>query len=127
MVDVYFTGIMHFLSIGMALTDMTIAQKKQLVVKSMDYQLIAGKLYKLGKDGILIRCVLEHEIPMILLEVHEGIAGGNYAGKAIVQKILCVGLWWPTLHMDAKKYLHPCDVCQRVENSSIRDEIPLHP
>jgi hypothetical protein len=32
---------------------MTVAQKKQLVVKSMDYQLIAGNLYKLGADGIL--------------------------------------------------------------------------
>jgi hypothetical protein len=51
------------------------------VVKATDYQLIAGNLYKLGADGILRRCVLEHERPMILSEVHEGIAGGHYAGK----------------------------------------------
>jgi hypothetical protein len=38
-----------------------------------DYQLIAGKLYKLG-DGILRRCVLEHECEMVLYEAHEGIA-----------------------------------------------------
>jgi hypothetical protein len=45
---------------------MTVVQKKQLVVKEEDYQLIPGNLYKLGSDGILRRCVLEHEISMIL-------------------------------------------------------------
>jgi hypothetical protein len=53
MVDDYFADIMQFLSIGMAPSDMTIAQKKQLVVKAMNYQLFVGKLYKLGADGIL--------------------------------------------------------------------------
>jgi hypothetical protein len=37
----------------MAPSDMTFAQKKKLVVKVVDYQLIAGSLYKLGTDGIL--------------------------------------------------------------------------
>ena len=32
----------------MAPTQMTVAQKKQLVVKETDYQLIAKNLYKLG-------------------------------------------------------------------------------
>jgi hypothetical protein len=72
------------------------------VVKEADYELIAKKLYKLGADGIFIRCVLQHERPMILIEVHKGIAGGHYAGKAIVLNILCAGIWWPTLHKDAK-------------------------
>jgi hypothetical protein len=86
MVDDYFTDIMQFLSTGMAPSDMTVAQKKQLVVKATDYQFIAGNLYKLGADGILRRCVLEHERPMILTEAHKGIAGGHYAGKETVQR-----------------------------------------
>jgi hypothetical protein len=53
MVDDYFTDIVQLLSTGMAPSDMTVAQKKQLVVKATDYQLIAGNLYKLGADGIL--------------------------------------------------------------------------
>ena len=47
------------------------------------YQLIEGNLYKLGANGILRRCVLEHERPMILEEVHDGIVGGHYAGREI--------------------------------------------
>jgi hypothetical protein len=48
--------------------------------------------------------VLEHERMMILIESHEGIAGGHYAGKATAQIFLCEGIWWPTLHKDAKEY-----------------------
>jgi transposase InsO family protein len=44
-----------------------------------------------------------------------------------VQKVLRAGLWWPTLHRDAKDYSKACDVCQRVGKPSIRDEIPLEP
>jgi hypothetical protein len=84
------------------------------VVRAIDYQLIVGHLYKLGVDNILRRCVMEHEHPIILVEAHEGIDGGHYARKATAQKIVRVGLWWPTIYKDAKEYFHICDVCQRV-------------
>jgi transposase InsO family protein len=64
---------------------------------------------------------------MILAEAHEGIAGGHYAGKETAQKVLRDGLWWPTLHKDAKDYYRACDVCQRVGKPSRRDEMPLQP
>jgi hypothetical protein len=64
---------------------------------------------------------------LILAEYHEGIVGGHYAGKAIVQKVLRAGLWWPTLQRDAKEYYIACDVCQRVGKPFRRDEISLAP
>jgi hypothetical protein len=81
-----------------------IAQKKNLVVIAAGYQFIAGYLYKMGTDNILRRCVLEHEKPIILEEANEGIVGGNYVGKYTTQKVLCEGLWWSTIHKDAKDY-----------------------
>ena len=39
---------------------------------------------------------------MILSEAHVGIAGGLYAGKATVRKILQLGLWCPTMHANKK-------------------------
>jgi transposase InsO family protein len=65
--------------------------------------------------------------PLILAEEHEGITGGHYAGKETMQKILRAGLWWPTLHKDAKEYYRSCDICQRVGKPSRRDEMPLAP
>ena len=85
-------------------------QKKNLVVKDADYLLILGHLYKMGTNNILRRCVLEHERSIILVEAHEGIVGGHYAGKSIAHKVLCVGLWLPN-HEDAKEYFQKCDVC----------------
>jgi hypothetical protein len=61
MVDDYFSDIVQFLNTGMAPSEMIVAKKKQLVVKATNYQLIAGNLYKMGADGILRHCVLEHK------------------------------------------------------------------
>jgi hypothetical protein len=98
----------------MAPREYTIIQKKQMVVRTADFSLTAGQLYNMGPNEILRRCVMEVEIPLILAESHEGITGGHYARKAIAQKVLRAGLWWPTLHKDAKEYYKACDVCQRV-------------
>ena len=96
--------IIEYLSTGVAPQDFSNAQKKNLVVTATDYQLIVGHLYNIHTNNILRRCVLEHERPRILAEANEGIAGGHYEGKDIVQKVLHVGLWWPKLHKDAKEY-----------------------
>jgi hypothetical protein len=96
-------------------------------VHAAEFSLIAGQLYKMGPNEILRRCIMEAERPMILTEAHEGIAGRHYAGKETTQKVLRAGLWWPTLHIDAKDYYKACDVCQRVGKSSRRDEMPLAP
>jgi hypothetical protein len=81
----------------------------------------------MGAYIILRRCVLEHERPRILAKSHEGIAGGNYVGKYIVQKVLRAGLWWLTIHRDSKEYCHKCNVCQSVGKPNKRDDIPLRP
>jgi hypothetical protein len=62
-----------------------------------------------------------------LAEAHEGIVGGHYAGKCTAQKVLCIGLWWPTVHRYAKEYFQIYDVCQRVGKPNKRDEMPLRP
>ena len=78
-------------------------------------------------DEILCRCVLEHENPLILAEAHSGAVGGHYAGKDMAQKILTAGLWWPTIHEDAREFFHSYDIYQRTGKPSRRDEMPLVP
>jgi hypothetical protein len=80
-IDDHFTEIVQFLSTGMAPSEYTIPQKKQLVVHASEFSLIVGQLYKMGPDEISRRCVMEVERPLILVESHEGIAGGHYTGK----------------------------------------------
>ena len=49
----HYAPIIQFLSTGVAPADMSISQKKKLVIKASNFQLIAGQLYKLGLDEIL--------------------------------------------------------------------------
>lgn len=77
-----------------------------------------GHLYKMGVDEILQRFLSNFEWDIILVEAHEGAAGDHYACKAIAQKILCVGLWWATLHKDSKAYCKACDSYQRNDRPS---------
>jgi hypothetical protein len=81
----------------------------------------------MGLDEVLRRCVMDIERPLILVEAHEGIIGGHYVGKETSQKVLRVGLWWPTLHKYSKEYYIACDVCQQVGKPSQRDEMHLPP
>jgi hypothetical protein len=52
-VDDYFAEIIQYLSIGTVLQEYTTAQKKNLVVCAVDYQLIIGHLYNIGTNNIL--------------------------------------------------------------------------
>jgi hypothetical protein len=126
-VDDHFVEIVQFLSIGMAPREYTIIQKKKkLVVHATEFSLIARQLY-MGPNDISRRWFMEAERPLIIAEPHEGIARGHYEGKETTQKVLRDGLWWPTLHKDAKDYYKACDVHQRVGKHSRIDEIPLAP
>lgn len=60
MVDEQLEDINYFLTIRKASKKFTMPQRKHLVVKVVDYQLIASQLYKLGVDEILRRCILKH-------------------------------------------------------------------
>ena len=63
--DNQYQDIIHLLTTGFAPAKFTIAQKKQLVTRVADFQLIAGHLYKLGPDEILRHYVFKHERPII--------------------------------------------------------------
>ena len=94
MVDDLIVDVTQFLNIGIAPIDFTIEQKKQLVLNSIDYQLIARNLYNISTYGIFWRCGI-----------------GALVGKLLSQNILCTRLWWPTLSKDVKEFFHTCDIC----------------
>lgn len=95
------------------------------MTRAANYQLIVGQLYKLGMDGILQKCVLDHERQEILHESHEGVVGEQCARKEMNKKVLRMGLWWPSLFHDVPHYCQACDVCQRIGNPSRRIEMPV--
>lgn len=123
----WYEKIEDYLSTSTFPSDMPPAERRKIVLKSKTFQLINGLLHKMGPDQILRRCVVEEEIPGVLKEAHEGLAGGHMGPDAIARKILLAGLWWPTMHTDAKEWVLGCDTCQRVGKPLKRDFMPLHP
>jgi hypothetical protein len=123
----YLEDITIFLSTGAFRETYSATQKFHMVVRAVDYQLIAGKLYKLGLDSILKKCVLDHERQDIPWECHNKVARGHVGGNATTQKFLQDGLWWEMIFKDEKVYARSCDAYQRVGNPPWRDELPLQP
>lgn len=100
--DGHFEDIIYFLTTGTMPHGYSIQKKKELVIRAADFTVIVRHLYKMGNDEILCRYVLELEREKILDEAHSEVAGGHFSGRAISQKTLHVGLWWPTLYQDSK-------------------------
>ena len=81
--DEYYADIIHFLTTGWAPVEFNKQQKKQLVVKAVDFTLLIGQLYQLGPDEFLCRCIMPHKKEAIIREAHSGTAGGHFTGKLI--------------------------------------------
>ena len=73
-------------------------------------------LYEEGVDGIIRRCVPEHEREQIQRKCHFEAYGGHHVGDRTAHKVLQSGFYWPTLFKDARKFVLSCDECQRVGN-----------
>ena len=76
--------ICHYLSNGLPIdTRVNIAKGRRLIRDAAPYQLIAGQLYKQGKDGVMRRCIREDELILILDKAHSRIAGGHFTVETI--------------------------------------------
>ena len=51
------------------------------MVRTADFSVITGNLYKMGNDEILRRYVPKFERSSNLSDAHGGAAGGHYAGR----------------------------------------------
>ena len=83
-------------------------------------------LYKEGVDGIIRRCVPEHEQGKILRKFHSKAYGGHHAGDRTANKVLQSRFYWPTLFKDAHKFVLSCDECQRIGNIGKCQEMPMN-
>ncbi|CAL1388775.1 unnamed protein product [Linum trigynum] len=83
-------------------------------------------LFRIGADGVIRRCVMEHEMGDILSHCHEGPTRGDHGGNRTARKVLQSGFYWPSLFKDADTFARQCDRCQRSGNISARDEMPQH-
>ena len=63
----------------------------------------------------------------MLQELHDGPAGGHYAGDTIAHKILCARYYWPTIFKDAHSYVRKCQVFQTSAGRQRKPSFPSQP
>ncbi|XP_024634522.1 uncharacterized protein [Medicago truncatula] len=86
--------------------------KKTLRKLSSRFFLNENVLYKRNFDGVLLRCVNEHEAGELMHEIHEGSFGTHSCGHAMAKKILRAGYYWITMHADCYNHAKRCHKCQ---------------
>nr|GEW24462.1 reverse transcriptase domain-containing protein [Tanacetum cinerariifolium] len=81
-------------------------------------------LFKIYSDQVIRRCVHGQEAIDILKACHYGPTGGHLGPNYTAKKVFDLGFYWPTIYRDAQDLVKNCDVCQRQEKISQRDETP---
>ncbi|WKA01512.1 hypothetical protein VitviT2T_019792 [Vitis vinifera] len=84
-------------------------------------------LPSVGSDQIIRKCVPEEEQQGILSHCHESACGGHFASQKTAMKVLQSGFSWPSLFKDAHTMCRSCDRCQRLENLTRRNQMPMNP
>ncbi|XP_020693548.1 uncharacterized protein LOC110107602 [Dendrobium catenatum] len=91
--------ILTFLQDGVLPEDPTVAV--QLRRQAANFTIINGELYKRSFTGPYLKCLPPSEANYALREVHSGICGEHLGGRALAQKVLRQGFYWPTMKQDA--------------------------
>jgi len=122
-----YTDIIYFLKNGYAPTHLDHTKKRALRLKAKQYQLINDIIFRKNYDSVLLRFLEKAEAEKVLQELHDGPAGGHYAGDATAHKILCAGYYWPTLFKDSHNYVRKCQVCQTTAGRQRKPSLSLQP
>ncbi|GJX29168.1 DNA-directed DNA polymerase [Tanacetum coccineum] len=83
-------------------------------------------LFKVCSDGMIRHCISGPETQTILDQCHHGPTGGHYGPNITAKKVLDSGFYWPTIIKEAHTQVRLCEACQKTENISKHDEMPLN-
>ena len=87
-VPLWYSYIVEFLSTQAFPANLDRNERRKIQVNSINFAIIANKLYQRGIDGILRRCMDYTEVPDILKACHDSACGGHLLGRLTRQKIL---------------------------------------
>eukprot|EP00253_Pinus_taeda_P019263 PITA_19263 len=126
-IEYLYADTIYYLKNGYAPAHLDHTKKRAQRLKAKQYQLIDDVLFKRNYDSVLLRCLEKTKAEKVLQELHDGHAGGNYAGDDTTQKILRAGYYWPTLFKDSHSYVRKCQICQTTAGRQRKPSMPLQP
>ncbi|RDY12073.1 Retrovirus-related Pol polyprotein from transposon 17.6, partial [Mucuna pruriens] len=90
-----------------------VKEARRITREASKYVVVGHRLYRRGFASPLLRCIGENETEYVIREVHEGICGTHIGGRALANKIIRAGYYWPTMRNDCMNFVKKCDKCQR--------------
>ncbi|GJZ37425.1 reverse transcriptase domain-containing protein [Tanacetum coccineum] len=105
---------------------MTYQQKNKFFSDLKHYFWEEPYLFKVCSDGMIRRCISGPKTRTILDQCHHGPTGGHYGPNITAKKVLDSGFYWPTIIKEAHTLVRLCEACQKTENISKCDEMPLN-
>ena len=100
-------------------------EASKLRARSSRFALLWGTLYKRGFSAPLLKCIRKEDANYVLREVHQGICGNHIRARALVEKTLRQGYYWPTMLKDAIELVKKCKFCQEHAKISHLPSEPL--
>ncbi|GJU61626.1 reverse transcriptase domain-containing protein [Tanacetum coccineum] len=85
---------------------------RKLRVKAPQYKIFNGDLYRKSYMSPWLRCVGLVQAKSIIQEIHQGSCGMHAGSRSVVSKIMKLGYYWPSMHIDAKALIQRCEACQ---------------
>ncbi|XP_026439692.1 uncharacterized protein LOC113338497 [Papaver somniferum] len=108
----WFVDIQRYLKDQSYPEDSTKQQRRYIRRVACQYTIFVNVLYKLSRDGTLLRCVNEHEARKILERVHSGECGPHMNAHMMSRNIACLGYYWTTMMSDYCNFIMRCHQCQ---------------
>jgi transposase InsO family protein len=101
-------------------------QEKRLKQRARGYAVVNGELYKSGVNEPCLRCITSKKGLELLREIHSRFCGAHIGTRALAEKVIKQGFYWPTINIDAKALVQQCEACQKTANQQNLPSMPVH-
>ena len=108
-------------------TQLNFTKKRDLRLKSKQYQIVDDVLFRISYDSVLLRCPEKYKMEKVLRDLYDGPVGGHFGGDTTRHKILHASYYWLTLFKDAHSYVRRCKICQTAVGRQREPALPLQP
>lgn len=68
-------------------------EAKNIRRKAANFTLLSDKLYQMGRDSPMLKCLDESDIILVLAEVHKGVCSSHIGGQVLAHKLLRAGYY----------------------------------
>ena len=90
-----------------------------LIEQTRHYSMVAGRLYKKGRDEVLRLCIDSNETTSYLEQAHVAIGNIHMAPDQTLKRIDRMGVYWPTIRKDVYDYVRGCSCRMKVHSNEL--------